>query len=174
MYTWHELNDLAATGELYHPKKPQEDETPMKRETLPTLRDESGPSFRTRRHAITAHQVTTRQLVETPYGNMMADPGYWLITRADGTTIPASPTAFRSIYEPTNAPGAAAWAAAYGEAVPPAEDPPEAEKRWIPLLPSYPRGTLGSDLLDNDFRHVSEEYPNWNHAEILAARWERQ
>ena len=65
------------------------------------------PRFRKKPIVITAELCANRTVIKTLEGDMVAEPGDWIITGIKGERYPCKPDIFAATYEPADD---AAWA----------------------------------------------------------------
>jgi len=58
------------------------------------------PKFRKRPVVISAYQTDKREIIPTLEGDMIAEPGDWIITGVKGERYPCKPDIFEATYEP--------------------------------------------------------------------------
>ena len=56
--------------------------------------------FRKKPIVVEAVQATKREVIETPEGSMIAEPGDWIVTGPKGERYPCKPAVFHATYEP--------------------------------------------------------------------------
>ena len=62
--------------------------------------DTTPRQYRKKPVVITAHQTSSTEVISTLEGDMIANPGDWIITGVKGERYPCKPDIFEATYEP--------------------------------------------------------------------------